>query len=83
VNELIQVLGAIVILVAFGGLQFGWLGAYSRFYLVLNVVGSVVLSAVALVESDWGFLLLEAVWAVVSLWSLVQVLRGALPRAAH
>jgi hypothetical protein len=83
VNELIQVVGAIVILLAFGALQFGRLGAHSRPYLTLNLVGSVVLSAVALVESDWGFLLLEGVWAVVSLWSLVQVLRGAQPRPAH
>jgi hypothetical protein len=83
VNELIQVAGAIVILLAFGALQFGRLGAHSRLYLTLNLVGSVVLSAVALVESDWGFLLLEGVWAVVSLWSLVQVLRGAQPRPAH
>ena len=48
----------------------------SRVYLVLNLFGSAILAGVALNESDWGFLLLEAVWALVSLWSLLRVLRG-------
>lgn len=30
-----------------------------------------------------GFLLLEAVWALLSAWSLAQVLRGRAPASAH
>jgi len=51
----------------------------SRLYLVLNFVGAAVLFAVALAGSQWGFVMLEVVWAAVSLWSLVQSLRGRQP----
>jgi hypothetical protein len=39
------------------------------------VIGSGVLAVDAVVEAQWGFLLLEGVWAIVSLVSLVGVLR--------
>jgi hypothetical protein len=82
-DQLVQIVGAVLILVAFTALQRGTMSAHSRLYLVLNVAGSLVLAGVALAEFDLGFLLLEGVWAVVSLWSLVRVLRGQAPSAAH
>jgi hypothetical protein len=77
------VIGALMILAGFAALQAGKLGAASRLYLVLNLVGSVILTGLAWHEEQWGFLLLEAVWALVSLWSLVRVLQGRPPMAAH
>lgn len=74
-DQLIQILGALLILAAFGGAQLGKMATNSRVYLVLNLIGSGILTGVALVESDWGFLLLEVVWALVSLWGLIRVLR--------
>jgi hypothetical protein len=50
---------------------------------VLNLVGSVILAILAWYEEQLGFLLLESVWALVSIWSLAQVLRGRLPAARH
>ena len=82
-DQILQVVGALLILAAFMAAQFGWLGTSSRLYLVLNLVGSVVLTGLAWHERQWGFLLLEAVWAVVSAWGLFQVLRGNEPAAAH
>jgi hypothetical protein len=82
-DQVIQVIGALLILAAFAALQFGVTRAQSRVYLMLNLVGSLILAVLALADSQWGFLLLEAVWAIVSLWSLQQVLRGRAPSAAH
>jgi len=82
-DQVVQVIGALMILAGFAALQAGFLGPASRLYLVLNLVGSAVLTGLAWHEQQWGFLLLEVVWAIVSLWSLVRVMRGAPPRAAH
>jgi hypothetical protein len=83
VDQVFQIMGAALILVAFAGLQRGSMDAQSRVYLVLNLVGSAILTGVALYGRDWGFLMLEIVWALVSAWGLAQVLRGREPDAAH
>jgi hypothetical protein len=50
---------------------------HSRLYLVLNFVGSLILAVLAWHERQWGFLLLESVWAIVSLWGLRLQMRRA------
>lgn len=76
----VQVAGSMVILLAFGLAQFGKIDIKSRLYLLLNVVGSTVLAVDALIERQWGFLLLEGVWSIVSLVGLIAALRGRTPR---
>jgi len=82
-DQAVQIVGALLILAAFAGAQAGRLSPHSRLYLVLNLVGSAVLTVLAAIDGQLGFLLLEAVWALVSLWSLTQVLRGRAPSPAH
>ncbi|MDQ1652781.1 MAG: hypothetical protein QOI35_1981 [Cryptosporangiaceae bacterium] len=79
-DQVVQVAGSLLVLAAFALAQWGVLGQKSRTYLVLNTAGSAVLAVMALVGHQWGFLLLEGVWAIVSAVSLGQVLRGG-PRA--
>ena len=78
-DQLIQIVGALLILVAFAAAQYGAMDQHSRTYLVLNFVGSLILAVLAWHERQWGFLMLESVWAVVSLWGLRASLRGAGP----
>lgn len=69
-DQLVQVIGAILILIAFAAAQFGAMDQHSRTYLLLNLVGSLILAVLAWRERQWGFLLLETVWSAVSLWGL-------------
>jgi len=76
VDQAIQIVGALLILTAFAAVQFERMRPDSRLYLALNLVGSIILAVLALVEQMWGFVLLEGVWAIVSAWGLAQALRA-------
>ena len=76
-DQVVQVAGALLILAAFAALQAGRIDANSRLYLILNLVGSAILAVLALYEDQWGFLLLESAWAIVSAWGLYGQLRGS------
>jgi hypothetical protein len=80
-DQIFQIAGAILILIAFAANQRGTMSPHSVAYLALNLAGSLVLAVVALLDSDLGFLLLEGVWAIVSAFGLIKVLRGTPPPA--
>ncbi|HEX3241284.1 MAG TPA: hypothetical protein VHR18_14245 [Solirubrobacterales bacterium] len=75
-DQAIQIVGALLILTAFAAVQFDRMRPDSRLYLTLNLAGSIVLAYLALHDSQWGFLLLEGVWAIVSIWGLAVGLRS-------
>ncbi|HWI22244.1 MAG TPA: hypothetical protein VNT22_06475 [Baekduia sp.] len=78
-HDVIQIVGALLILAGFGAAQADRLSPHSVPYLVLNLVGSAILAVIAWNSRDWGFLLLEGVWAFVSAFGLVATLRGHEP----
>lgn len=80
-DQVIQVLGSLLILIAFAAAQRGAIAQTSKSYLLLDVVGSTILALLAALETELGFLLLETCWALVSGWSLIKVLRR--PRATY
>ena len=71
----VEVTGAILILVAFASAQFRGLDRRGSRYLVLNLVGAVLLAVSAAAHRQWGFLLLQGVWAIVALWGLLGLAR--------
>lgn len=71
-EQIVQVGGAMLILAAFAAAQFNKLDVESKPYLWLNLVGAVILAVLAWRERQWGFLLLETVWAFVSAYGLVR-----------
>jgi hypothetical protein len=82
-DQVIQLIGAILILVAFTLAQLHLLEQTSYPYLISNFVGAVLLGVIAVMEEQWGFVLLEVVWGLVSLWSLVMKAAGRVPAAPH
>ena len=74
-GQLVQIAGSLLVLAGFALAQLGRLDPKSRTYLVLNAVGSAVLAVDALRGGQWGFLLLESMWAAVSVVALLGQLR--------
>ena len=75
-SEALQWAGAIVVLVAFALSQWGAWAVSSYRYLICNFVGGAGLSAAALLSHQWGFVLLEGVWALVAGRSILVRLSG-------
>jgi hypothetical protein len=74
--DFVQIVGSLLILAAFVASLIGWLRQSSYLYLVLNAVGSAVLTATAVISREPGFILLEGVWAVASVISIVRRASG-------
>ena len=81
-HQLVQILGALLILSGFVLAQFRLLDPQSLWYLVVNLAGSAILTVDAWRQDQWGFFLLELVWAIVSAWGLAQLVRGRRPKTA-
>jgi hypothetical protein len=71
IDLLFEILGAVMILMAFALAQFRGLDRHSFPYLGLNLAGGVILTVVAAMNRDWGFMLLQVTWALVALWGLL------------
>ena len=70
--QIISLIGAMLILVAFALQQMGRWQSDNVLYLWANLLGSLTLTVIAWIELQWGFLLMESVWALVSAWSLLK-----------
>ena len=82
--QAISILGALAIIIAYAANQFGWTDASNLRYQLANLVGSGMLTVVAVIEVQLGFILLEGAWALMSMWGIVQIFRGKPPEgAAH
>ncbi|TDD49506.1 hypothetical protein E1263_32090 [Kribbella antibiotica] len=80
--DIVEIVGALVVLVAFAAAQAGKLRQRTLTYQLLNFLGSGLLAAIALQEQSWGFLLLEGSWAVISLIGLLTLHRNREPQQA-
>jgi hypothetical protein len=64
--------GALLILIAYAGQQMGWMNPRTALYNILNAVGSGILLYIALHPFQIGFIVLEGVWTVISLYALAR-----------
>ena len=82
--QLISVAGAILILAPFAASQTGRMKIASIPYQVMNLAGAGALTAVAIIERQYGFILLEGVWTIMSIVGLRRVMTGAMTKSpAH
>ncbi len=72
-EQIISLGGAILILAAYAGNQYGFIQHTDAGYSWMNLIGSLVLAIIAYGAQQWGFLLLEAVWAAISLPPLIRL----------
>lgn len=86
-TQLVQAVGSLLILVPFALAQVGRMPTDKIPYLALNAVGSTALAIDAGITRQWGFLLLESVWALVSVIGIIRhalrdrPMRRSAPRA--
>ena len=78
-DQVIQVIGALMILTAYAAAQSGRWSTDNLAYLWLNLIGSIILAVLAATSQNWGFLLLEGVWAIVTAGSLLKRRRPDAP----
>jgi hypothetical protein len=65
-DQIVSLIGAILILAAYVGHQRGVLSSARATYHWMNFLGAVALTVVAFRAQQWGFVLLEGAWAAVS-----------------
>ncbi len=81
--EIIQITGALMLLVCFLLVQAKRMSSEGYPYLLLNLIGSAAMTVTALIANQWGFVFLEGVWALFSAWGLLQRVRGGATTMAH
>lgn len=65
--QFISLVGAALILAGYIGLQLGRFTRHDRLFNFLNFAGSALLTWVAVVDWRVGFIVLETVWALLSI----------------
>jgi len=71
-RQLASFIGALLILVAYGGHQLKWIDARKAPYNVLNAIGSSILAYIAFHPFQVGFVVLEVTWTLISIYALLR-----------
>ena len=74
--QIVSLTGAILVLVGFGGQQFAGMKSDGVTYGLLNFAGSLLLASSAIAPINAGVLVLEGVWALISLIVVVKAIRA-------
>lgn len=74
--QVVSIVGALAVLGAFVADQIGWVDPGRLSYAVANLVGGGILTVVAVVDGQIGFILLQGAWTLISLWGAFVILRG-------
>jgi hypothetical protein len=72
-QQAVSIVAALLVLLAYAANQRGKLGREDVRYNLLNLVGSAALAWIALDGRQWGFLLLNGCWALLSVPPLLKL----------
>ena len=72
--QIVSLVGAILILFAYGAQQLSRLAAETRTYQILNLFGGLFLCVAAVAARQYGFILLEGTWTVASAYGVWRVM---------
>ncbi|HSS99245.1 MAG TPA: hypothetical protein VLK33_19555 [Terriglobales bacterium] len=72
VRQAASFVGAMLILFAYVGHQMKWIDSSKPSYNILNTIGSGILAYIAFHPFQIGFVVLESVWALISIYALVR-----------
>lgn len=75
--QIFSFIGAMVTLIAYVGHQMKWMDARKALYNVLNAAGSGILVYVAFHPFQVGFVIMETVWLIVSVYAVFRPRREA------
>ncbi len=81
--QVTQLIGAALILLAYVAHQLHRMNPGGVLYNVLNLIGGMLLGYAAVVELQYGFIVLELVWSLVSLVALTRLYRRHTPAAGE
>lgn len=75
-NVILEFIGALGILVPFALFQLGRMSQHHVAYLIANAFGAALLTVVAYITAQWGFVILQGVWAVAALVGILRWLHA-------
>lgn len=71
-NQVLSIIGSLLVLGAYFALQRGHLKSDARLYSALNFLGAGLMTWVAVAEWQIGFIVLEGSWALLSFPGMVR-----------
>ena len=75
-DQILAGIGALLCLIPFGAVQLKRMQPESIPYQLMNLAGSAALTTSAILELQFGFIVLESTWAIFSLIGITRVLRA-------
>lgn len=72
-DQLIALFGAFLILIAYGLQNLAPPGRFQVLYLLLNIIGSVALLLPALHSMQYGYIILQCFWILISVLALIRL----------
>lgn len=70
--QALSFVGAMLILAAYLAQQMKWMSPQSIAYNLLNIVGSGILCYIAFFPFKLGFVVLEGLWVLISIYAIVR-----------